>query len=224
MNEGGTMPKIVNQEELLIIKHKLEQVIITIRTYSKVQKPRFLEYLLLMNKNIQICVNCNYQGIEELSKYLYEDWMNACKLENGVGEWYISGIDLDDKAIQNKRFENNILDIDKILCTNNIILRNWYSRDELIQIGKIFSECRDTWESMINNIIEKYGLSVSQILEIPNDIWTYAKFLCITSSENQLVEWFSQEIPAFGYLIPTELVQLEFGEDILRSFMCSIPM
>jgi hypothetical protein len=177
MNEGGTMPKIVNQEELLIIKHKLEQVIITIRTYSKVQKPRFLEYLLLMNKNIQICVNCNYQGIEELSKYLYEDWMNACKLENGVGEWYISGIDLDDKAIQNKRFENNILDIDKILCTNNIILRNWYSRDELIQIGKIFSECRDTWESMINNIIEKYGLSVSQILEIPNDIWTYAKFL-----------------------------------------------
>lgn len=218
------MRKIMNQEELHIIKNKLEQAIIMIHTYNKGQKPKFLKYLLLMSKNIQICIDCTYQGIEELSEYLYEDWMTACKLENGIGKWYISGMDLDNKAIQNKRFENNILAIDKILCANNIISRKWYSRDELIQIGKIFSEHKDAWESMMDDIIKKYGLSVSPILEISNDIWTYAKFLGIAPSKSQLVHWFSQEIPAFGYIIPIELISLEFGDDTLRSFMCSIPM
>jgi len=48
------------------------------------------------------------------------------------------------------------------------------------------------------------------------------KFISIASDNNSLIEWFSKEIPGFGYLVPLEIVKLVKGENILRNFMMDI--
>lgn len=48
------------------------------------------------------------------------------------------------------------------------------------------------------------------------------KFISIALDNNSLIEWFSKEIPGFGYLVPLEIVKLVKGENILRNFMMDI--
>ena len=114
------------------------------------------------------------------------------------------------------------INIDKILQTNYIIARTWYNSCDLQNIGQSFEKYKNDWDAMIDDIINKYGLVSSEIPTIPDDIWTYAKFLSIASDNNSLIEWFSKEIPGFGYLVPLEIVKLVKGENILRNFMMDI--
>jgi hypothetical protein len=85
-----------------------------------------------------------------------------------------------------------------------------------------FNKHKDDWDGIINDIINKYGLIESKISVIPDDIWTYAKFLSIAPDDNLLIDWFSKDIPNFGYLVPLEIVKLADGENILRFFMMRI--
>lgn len=100
--------------------------------------------------------------------------------------------------------------------------RTWYDSNDLHNIGLSFNKCKNDWDTIINDIINKYGLIKSEIAVIPDDIWTYAKYLSIAPDNNSLINWFSKEIPAFGYLAPLEIAKLVNGENILRSFMMDI--
>lgn len=146
----------------------------------------------------------------------------VCKIDCGLGTWYIKSDNIDTKAIENRKFEQSILKIDKILETNYILPRKWYDSNDLQNIGLFFNKHKDDWDGIINDIINKYGLIESKISMIPDDIWTYAKFLSIAPDDNLLIDWFSKDILNFGYLVPLEIVKLDDGENILRFFMMRI--
>lgn len=63
----------VCKENLMELYNHINEAIRCITEYSS-KAPNFLKYLFLMKKNIKICIDCNYVGMEELSRYLYEDW------------------------------------------------------------------------------------------------------------------------------------------------------
>ena len=214
------MIKVVNKQQLLCLKNELENAISITNNQGEI--PKFFSYLGIMKKNIETCIDCDYDGIEELTSYLCEDWTMVCKIDCGLGTWYIKSDNIDTKAIENRKFEQSILKIDKILETNYILPRKWYDSNDLQNIGLFFNKHKDDWDGIINDIINKYGLIESKISVIPDDIWTYAKFLSIAPDDNLLIDWFSKDIPNFGYLVPLEIVKLADGENILRFFMMRI--
>lgn len=216
------MTTIISKQKILCLEDRLTQVISIVNNQRQREIPKFLSYLNVMKKNIETCIDCNYGGIEELVGYLCEDWTMACKVDYGLGTWYVKDDNIDIKAIENRKFDKAILEIDKILQTNCIMARTWYDSNDLHNIGLSFSKFKNNWDTMINDIINKYGLIKSEIAVIPDDIWTYAKYLSIAPDNNSLINWFSKEIPGFGYLAPLEIVKLVNGENILRSFMMEI--
>lgn len=216
------MIKVIDKQQLLCIQDELVNAISIINNQKQGEIPKFLSCLNIMKKNIETCIDCEYDGIEELTVYLCEDWTTACKMDCGLGSWYVKNDNIDIKAIENRKFEESISKIDKIFETNYILPRTWYDSSDLKNIGQSFSKCKNDWDIMLNDIINKYGFIKSEIPAIPDDIWTYAKFLSIASDNNSLIDWFSREIPGFGYLVPLEIVKLVNGDNILRSFMMDI--
>ncbi|KNY30471.1 hypothetical protein [Pseudobacteroides cellulosolvens] len=212
----------INKQQLLRLKDELIQAIYIVNNQKQRETPKFLSYLNVMKKNIETCIDCDYDGLEELVGYLCDDWTMACKVDYGLGTWYVKDDNIDIKATENRKFDQAIIEIDKILQTNHIMARTWYDSNDLHNIGLSFNKCKNDWDTMINDIINKYGLIKSEIAVIPDDIWTYAKYLSIASDNNSLINWFSKEIPGFGYLAPLEIVKLVNGENILRSFMMDI--
>jgi hypothetical protein len=212
----------INKQQLLHLKAELTRAISIVNRQKQKEIPKFLSFLNIMKKNIETCVDNDYDGIDELVGYLCEDWTLACKSEHGLGTWYVKDDNIDIKAIENRKFEQAILEIDKILQTNYIMPRTWYDSNDLHNIGLSFNKYKNDWDNMIKGIINKYGLIKSEIPMIPDDIWTYAKYISIASDDNSLIKWFSKEIPSFGYLAPLEIVKLVNGENILRSFMVDI--
>lgn len=212
----------INKQQLLRLKDELIQAISIVNNQKQRETPKFLSYLNVMKKNIETCIDCDYDGLEELVGYLCDDWTMACKVDYGLGTWYVKDDNIDIKATKNRKFDQAIIEIDKILQTNHIMARTWYDSNDLHNIGLSFNKCKNDWDTMINDIINKYGLLKSEIAVIPDDIWTYAKYLSIAPDNNSLINWFSKEIPAFGYLAPLEIVKLVNGENVLRSFMMDI--
>ena len=62
----------------------------------------------------------------------------------------------------------------------------------------------------------------SPISIISDEIWTYAKFLCICAEEEELLKWFHEEVPAYRYLIPINVLKLLNGDMILKDFMLNM--
>jgi len=77
-------------------------------------------------------------------------------------------------------------------CKVDYGLGTWYDSNDLHSIGLTFNKCKNDWDTIINDIINKYGLLKSEIEVIPDDIWTYAKYISIAPDNNSLVNWFSK--------------------------------
>ncbi|MDE7422776.1 MAG: hypothetical protein K2N51_03655 [Lachnospiraceae bacterium] len=209
----------IHKENLMELSNNISEAIRYITEYSS-KTPDFLKYLIIMKKNIQICIECNYDGIEELSKYLCEDWRQLFKGNDGIESWYIPIDNIDLKACTNIMLEDCLEKIDRLLNVNFFIKRKWYSEKELKNMGKSFYQYKKNWNSIINDIQKNNGCIKSPITQIPNDIWMFAKyFLCVASTDEILKKWFFSDIPAFGYIAPVEMTKLENGNDILRTFL-----
>lgn len=192
----------------------------------KKQFPIFYKYIILMLKNIEICISENYDSIGELTIYLREDWKSIFKKEKAMESFHITSSDIDEKASKNLEIQNFFWKIDKILETNLyevqlLLKRNWYSRDELRVIGGEFEKIKDQWEKHIEEIETIYGVHESLISEVDDDIWMYAKYLSLASDDESLKKWFFAEIPAYRYLVPIEIIRLDNGKNIIRNFLLS---
>lgn len=101
--------------------------------------------------------------------------------------------------------------------------RTTFSYETLIKIGNDF-KCREkTWNEMIDNMKKANRFYKSPIEEVPDDIWSFAKFLCIVSGDENLQKWFYRNVPAHGYIKCVEMLQLENGDNILRNFLFDFP-
>lgn len=215
---------VLQNNQLSELKQMIDKMLDLLKTYDVFSSAKFQPTLQMISKNIGHCIRYNFDGIEELSRYIYEDWRSVCVGKLGVENWYLNIVDLELRGKVNKIFEDTALTVEKILGTNFIIPRKWYSNDELIRIGKKYKERQKDWDVVIEKLISTNRYYQSPIKQIPDDIWSFAKMLCIAGTDASLEEWFLKDIPAFGYLSPKQILQIENGDDILRNLMYDIPI
>lgn len=215
---------ILQNRQLSLLKQKIDDMISMLKTHDIFATAKFQPILQIISNNIEQCITNDFDGIEELSRYVYEDWRVVCAGKNGIENWYLNVSDLALKEKWNKSFEEVALSVDQILDTNFIVPKKWYSYDELIRLGQRYKEGEKNWNVVIEELVSTHRYYQSPMEQVPNDIWSFAKMLCLAESDDFLKEWFLKDIPAFGYLSPVQILKIENGDDILRILMYSIPV
>lgn len=215
---------LLHKKQISLLRQKVDKMLALLKTYDKSETAKFRPTLQIIANNIEQCIIYNFDEIEELSRYVYEDWRNVCTRKIGIENWYLDIGDLELKRKLNEEFEEAALSVEKILGTNFIIPRKWYSCDELISIGKEYTTRKKCWDEIIEILKRTNGYYQSPVKQIPNDIWSFAKMKGFAGTEDSLKEWFLKDVPAFGYLSPMQILQIENGDDILRSFMYDSPI
>ena len=215
---------VLSNEQISLMKIDIDQMLTMLKKYDLSKTAKFQPILQIIANNIDECIKCEFDGIEELSKYIYEDWRTVCVGKNGIENWYLNTTDLELKGQLNKEFEKVAMDVEQIITTNYIIPKKWYSYDELINIGKNFKVRENEWNKIITNMRQEHRIYLSPMGYVPHDIWSFVKMLCLVDTEEALKEWFLEDIPAFGYLSPRQILQIENGADILRDFLYDIPI
>lgn len=215
---------LLQEKQISLLKQSIDKLLALLAEYDKNETAKFRSILKIISNNVEECIKYNFDEIEFLSRCVYEDWRYACIGKNGIANWYLDIDDLTLKGKLNEEFEEAALSVEKILGTNFIIPRKWYSYDELISIGKEYKVQKKYWDEIIEKLKRTNVYCQSPVEQIPNDIWSFAKMRGIAGTEASLKEWFLKDIPAFGYLSPMKILQMENGDDILRSFMYDIPI
>lgn len=210
--------KVLQREELIKIRDNAQCMVNLILDYNHSARPAFLSYLKLIVSNSNICIDSQYEGLEELTQYILEDWRSICMGNSDFEHWYIQSADVCEKARLNTILDIAAQNIERILGTKYLVERVWYDEEKLKFISKKYCEIQDVW----NGIIDKEMKMKSMLPNVPDDIWTYAKHLGLAGSDQELVKWFEQDIPAYGCLSPMQILTLDQGDNILRYFMVEI--
>jgi hypothetical protein len=217
------MKNPITSDNIIILQKELVDVLVLIEKETKNKYPSFYSYLKLMNKNVEICIKCNFDGINDLYKYLLEDWKEVCDINTGIKNWKIYKDEMDDMAFSNRSFFAKIEEVDKILKANMYVSRQWLDRTMIKNMAVSFETYKGSWESSIKLILKEGFFTKSKLKEIPDDIWSYGRRSGITGSDEALIEWFSSEIPAFYEAKPIDIVKISYGDDALRALMMTIP-
>lgn len=215
---------ILQTSQLYLLKQKINQMITMLKTHDIFATAKFQPTLKIIYNNIEQCIKNDFDGIRELSRYVYDDWRVVCVGKKGIENWYLNVSDLTLKEKWNKSFEEVALSVEQILGTNFIIPRKWYSYDELIKLGQQYKEKEKDWNVLIEELVSVHRYYQSPMEQVPNDIWSFAKMLCLAGSDDALKEWFLKDVPAFGYLSPVQILKIENGDDILRILLYGIPI
>lgn len=215
---------VLQKQQIILLKKRIDKMLTMLERYDTFATAKFRPTLQILSNNIEQCIMYSYDEIEELSRYVFEDWRIVCLGKNGIENWYLNIDDLRLKGRWNEEFEEVVLSVEKILGTNFIVPRKWYSYDDLIRIGRRYKEREKDWDEVIEKLRKENRYYQSPMKQIPNDIWSFAKMLGLAGTENSLKEWFLKDVPAFGYLAPMQILQMENGDDVLRSFMYDVPV
>ena len=207
---------ILQKGQLSLLKQTINEMITMLKTQDTFATAKFQPTLQIISNNVEQCIINDFDGIKELSRYVYEDWRVVCVGKNGIQNWYLNVSDLTLKGNLNKSFEEVALSVDQILGTNFIVPRKWYCYDELIRLGQRYKEREKDWNVAIEELVSVHRYYQSPMEQVPNDIWSFAKILCLAESDDALKEWFLKDIPAFGYFSPMQILKIENGDDILR--------
>lgn len=207
--------KVLQREELVKIRDNAECMVELILGYNHSARPAFLSYLRLIVSNSNTCINSQYDGLEELTQYILEDWRSTCMGNSNFEHWYIQSEDVYEKARLNTIFDIAARSIDGILGTKYLVERVWYDEERLKFISKKYCEIQDVWDEIMHREVKLK----SMLPNVPDDIWTYAKHLGLAGSDQELVKWFEHDVPSYGYLSPLQILTLEQGDNILRYFM-----
>ncbi|WP_099467935.1 hypothetical protein [Konateibacter massiliensis] len=217
------MENPITRDNIKVLQKELAEVILLLEKETTNKYPSFYPDLERMKKNIEICIECNFDGINDLYKYLLEDWKKVCDINIGIRNWKIYKEEIDDMAFSNRLFFAKIEKIDKILKANMYISRQWIDKTMIRNMAMSFETYREGWASSIDSILKEGFFTKSELNEIPDDIWTYVKRSGIACSDEALIEWFCSEIPAFYDAKPINIVQYSYGDDALRAFIMTIP-
>ena len=109
------MKKVYTCEELLCIQRQLENFIHFVKKYDSKPLPRCFHFCHLIIKNIGICEKNAWDGIEELSEYILQDWEAAMEIHTGLPEYYILGETNLETQKLNEEIQTYILNVDKLI-------------------------------------------------------------------------------------------------------------
>ncbi len=213
---------ILQKSQLCLLRQKINEMIAMLRAQNISASAKFLPALQIISNNIKTCTANDFDGIKELSGYVYEDWRSVCLGKNGIENWYLDVSDWVLKENWNKAFEKMAISVDHILGTDFIIPRKWYSCDELAELGRRYKADEKEWNKDIEELVRLHSYYPSPISQVPDDIWSFAKMLCPADSDDGLKEWFFKDILAFGYLSAVHILKIKNGDNILRVLMHSI--
>lgn len=65
----------------------------------------------------------------------------------------------------------------------------WYSYNELIRLGQKYKETKKDWDVVVEELAKVHRYYKSPMKQVPNDIWSYAKMLCLAETDDALREW-----------------------------------
>lgn len=213
----------IQREQVPFIKQKIDIMINILKCYDCMKSAKFFSILQMMSNNMYACLKNNFNGVEILETYILEDWRSVCKGKNGIENWYLKIGDIMLKEKINNKFQQETLCIDKVLKTNYIIPKKWFSYEEFAEIGMECKERKDSWEQIINSLKQENKYLQSPIKQVPDDIWSYCKMIEIAENDEMLKKWFMIDVPAFGYVSPFDILKMKNGDNILRSFMYDFP-
>lgn len=213
---------MITEKDLPVLEQNLNRIITLITDYGCVNSPD-MSRLKLIQKNIKIFQECN-EGFDELIKYITEDWDASMRSQKWIIDCYIPSDDIDFKEKSNKELEACFKVLDRLFDTYWIRSRTWYTKQELIGIGRRTGIIVSEWNSNYSFVVKKNEKLKSQVAGISDEAWTYAKCLCVASTDEDLIKWFHNDIPAFGYISLADMSKLENGENIVRHFLTSIPL
>ncbi len=215
---------IFQKEQLYLLKQKINEMLSMLNTYDIHLTAKFKPVLQIISNNIEQCILHDFDGIQELSRFIYEDWRTVCVGKTGMENWYLNTSDIMLKEKWNKSFEGIALFIERILNTNFLVPRKWYDYNELIRLGQKYEKTKKAWEAIIEELVNVQRYDQSPLEQVPDDIWSFAKMLCFEGTDDSLKKWFLKDVPAFGYISPIQILQIENGENILRVLMQDIPL
>lgn len=219
MNFERKVTVVFDKNDLDIIAEKVKTIISLISEYGCNNSPD-ISCLKLIVRNIEIYNQCN-TGFDELRRYMIEDYNNAMRKLN-IRDSYLPITDIELKAKCNKILDECFGLLDRMFDTYWIGNRKWYTKQELIDIGIKFSNGKmfyDLLSKLAGNTIKN-----SPISGISDEVWTYAKCLCVADSDEELIKWFYSDIPAFGYISLIHMSSLENGDAIMKYFLTMIPI
>ena len=212
---------MLNKNDLPIVEENINKIIRLISHYGCVNSPD-MNRLKLIQKNLNIFQECN-EGLDELLSYIAEDWDAAMRSQKNLIDCYIPGQDIDLKAKNNMELEECLGNLDRLFETNWSSKRNWYTKQDLIEFGNL--DTNDVvWNRNFSYVVGERELCKSQLAEISDETWTYAKYLSVAPTDEGLMKWFRGDIPAFGYISLLDMAGLENGEQVVRYFLSNVPL
>lgn len=215
---------IFQEKQLFLLYQKINKMLDMLNRDDAFLTAKFKSALQRISNNIEQCITHNFDGIQELGAYVLEDWRIVCVGKDGAQNWYLNISDIELKEEWNKSFDEIALSVENILNTNFLVPRKWYSYSELIELNQEYESIKDDWEKIILGLIDMQKYYQSLLKQIPNDIWSFAKMLCLRETDEDLKKWFLMDIPAFGYISPLQIIQIKNGENILRVLLYNIPV
>lgn len=216
--------KQLSEQDCIRLNIVFEKVIGIIKNKRKTQVDNVL---IKMNKNINICIQYEFDGLDELTDILKEEWKSLFHREK-MDHYYIEQEDVDEMAKVNIIFQDCITEINSLLGYDSNLIslfvnRKWYTKEQLKNDLLQEKQIQKQWEERKKIIIPNIKMEKSPIEEISDEIWCYVKNLGISQQEDKLINWFNSRLEAFYYLSPIQIVREEHGEIILKKFLLSFP-
>ena len=215
--------KRLQKEDLIFINNAIKTIMHLLVEYDISHTAPFTKTLTMISNNIDICIRQDCFGLEELNKYIYEDWRNICISGQKLENWHLKMVGYAWKRDINQILEGYLLSIDDRLETNYIIPKKWFTQEELKRISTDFKGRESVWNRKVEELKTRGCYVQSPDKKIPNDIWAYMKAY-VGGTNSELIKWFEDDIPAFGYLAPMELLEMENGDQDLKSFLLDMPI
>ena len=109
------MKKVYSIVELECIRKHMEEFVEFAGKNDANTLPRCFHFCNLIIKNINICEKNDWDSIEELSEYVFDDWCSAMEIHAGLPEYYILGNTNSETQRINKEIEDYIMGLDKLI-------------------------------------------------------------------------------------------------------------
>ncbi len=109
--ENNRINNLGDKERCVELESSINDLIKLIETENEGLFPKFYDYLKIMKKNLSICIQDNFEDLDELIQLLKEDWANCWQVHCGLDEWYIQREEYVEQVKMNqllRKIENKI--------------------------------------------------------------------------------------------------------------------
>lgn len=113
--ENRRITNLDNKTRCIELKEAISDLIMIIEIEDKEPYPRFFSFLKVMRNNLCVCIQNNFESLDELIPLFQEDWGNCWQVHCGLGDWYIYREEYEERLKENKILRNLENKIEKLM-------------------------------------------------------------------------------------------------------------